>query len=83
MEYPEKLYELTRMLESVTKRIEQSEHAYYATKHKYGRMQFGRPSRHLYVERDRLRNELECVEYAQEQRMVELERLVDLVRENK
>jgi hypothetical protein len=74
MEYQDKIGELTRMLESVTKRIEQSEHAYYATKQKYGRMQFGRPSRRLYVERDRLRNELECAKYAQEQRLVEVSR---------
>jgi hypothetical protein len=74
MEYPEKLYELNRKLESVTKRIEQSEHAYYASKSKYGRTQFGRPSRHLYVERDRLRDELESAKHAQEQRLVEMSR---------
>jgi hypothetical protein len=74
MEYDQKVYELNRKLESVTKRIEQSEHAYYASKSKYGRVQFGRPSRHLYVERDRLRDELACAEYAQEQRLVEVSR---------
>ena len=64
MTYTEKMNELNALLDSVESRIRSQEGAYDKSRSKYGRTSWGRPSRRLYVERDRLRKEIEGVEYA-------------------
>ena len=64
MTYTEKMNELNDLLASVESRIRSQEGAYDKSRSKYGRTSWGRPSRRLYVERDRLRKEIEGVEYA-------------------
>ena len=64
MTYTEKMNELNALLDSVESRIRSQEGAYDKSRSQYGRTSWGRPSRRLYVERDRLRKEIEGVEYA-------------------
>lgn len=70
MNYSDKRQEILGLLESVKSRIQAQEKAHREARRKYGRSAntYGyKPSQRLYRERTRLEQELEGVEYANDQ----------------
>ena len=59
----EKMAELNTLLANIEKRIAIQEKVHAASSAKYGRSNWTRPSRRLYVEHERIRQEIKGVEY--------------------